>query len=123
MPSPPEADVGNRLWRLEQRQLDGYKRLEQLEERVERIRHAQEERGWRVEAIEKQIVATAESRVDIHERIDAIRLRIEMLERKPAAGAFGDNKIVQIVVYGLIGLVTALALGKAFVFPVGGGPP
>jgi hypothetical protein len=85
-----DGSTANRLWRLEQRQNDVLTRLEKIELLLELVRHAGEARTWRIDEIDRHI---------------------EALEKKPT-GMFGENRTAQLIIYGLVAAVVALAGGS-----------
>lgn len=91
LPVDEDGITANRLWRLEQRQSDVLARLEKIELLLEVVRHAGEARSWRIDEIDRHI---------------------EALEKKPTGGTFGENRAVQLIIYGLVAAVVALAGGS-----------
>ena len=86
-----DANIDNRMWRLEQQQRDIFARLDKLDARLEVIEKRHGDRMWLLESLENKIAE---------------------LEKKPAITGMGDSTI-RVVIYGLIAGVVALAGGQA----------
>lgn len=101
---------GERLWRLEQRQIDIFVRLDKIDGRVEPLAQRQEERAWRVDAMEN--------------RLSQIERRVSEIERVPrTTSLLGDSTFVKTVIYILVAAVVGLATGLVTDFGGPGVPP